>query len=1232
MKHVFLKFLKFILLLLTTYSCATYNINYKKGEANWRADFEKSDTEIEHTFYLIGDAGNANFNESLTHLELLKKELKKASKNSTVLFLGDNIYEKGMPKKEHPNRKRAELRLNAQIAIVEDFKGTTIFIPGNHDYYSNGIKGLKRQQDYINKKLGKDSFLPKNGCPLEKINISDDTILLIVDTQWYLEDWNKNPTMNDDCELKTRDKFFDEFEGLIKKNADKTVLIALHHPMFSNGNHGGQSSFKQQFYPFHTKIPLPIIGTIANVLRKTSGISPQDMNNPFYLELKKRIVTISQKAPKAIFISGHEHNLQYIVKDNKPQIVSGAGSKINPVRTINGSKFSYGGLGYAKVEVYKNGASQVFFYKEAFNKQDLIYSTQIYESDLKKQLTTYPESFPAYKKASIYSEKEVTKSGIFKLFWGNHYRKYYGTQINAKTVVLDTLMGGLTPIRKGGGNQSKSLRLEDKNGREFVMRALRKSATQYIQAVAFKDQYIEGQFDNTYTENLLLDIYTTAHPYTPFVIGDLASAVDILHANPTLYYVPKQKALKHFNNDFGNELYMIEERATSGHDKVASFGYSNEIISTDDLLKKLRKTDNNILDENSYIRARLFDMLIGDWDRHEDQWRWATFEKENKNIYKPVPRDRDQAFSKNDGFILGFLTRAIPALKLMQVYDEDIRSVKWFNLEPYPLDMALLKTSTYKNWESQINFIQKKLTSEIIEKAFKNIPDEVNDETITEIKTKLKGRLQQLDKIGKIYYKHLAKFAVITGTDKDNWFDIERLKNGVTSVKIYNIKNNKKGSKISEKHYLKKETKEIWVYGLDDKDVFNVTGSKKEVIPLRIIGGQNNDEYTIENGKKVTVYDYKTKKNTFTKNNGRTKLTNNYNTNTYNYKKIKYSQNQLIPSVGSNPDDGVKIGVKNIFTVYGFERNPFTQLHSLNAGYYFANKGFDIEYDAEFANIFSNWNFLVESKFTSSNYSINHFGFGNETTNFEDDFGEDYHRVRFSTYAMSPTLKWIGRLGATLKLGATFESNEIEGTQNRFINTLDYTLDNRKNFAGLRVLYNYENYDNRVFPTLGMHFSIATGWKTNIKNIEENHAFLTPSFGINYKLNPKGTIVLASKLKSNIIIGTNFEFYNAANLGGLDGLRGYRNQRFTGNSSFYQNSDLRFTVRNVKTELVPLQLGFFTGFDYGRVWHKNENSNDWKTSYGGGFWLVAADLVNLNITVFNSKDGAYFNLGLGFGF
>ena len=225
-----------------------------------------------------------------------------------------------------------------------------------------------------------------------------------------------------------------------------------------------------------------------------------------------------------------------------------------------------------------------------------------------------------------------------------------------------------------------------------------------------------------------------------------------------------------------------------------------------------------------------------------------------------------------------------------------------------------------------------------------------------------------------------------------------------------------------------------------------------------------------------------------------------------------------------------------------------------------------------------------------------------------------------------------GRLGATFNIGATIESIEVEASANRFINTLNYTLDERKTFAGVKSSYLYENYDHKVFTTLGMLFSLETGWKTNLENNNESHTFITPSFGINYKLVPSGNIVFATKLKGNIIIGNNFEFYNAASIGGLDGLRGYRNQRFTGDKSYYQNSDIRFNIRKVKTELVPLQIGFFTGFDYGRVWLKNEKSNDWKTSYGAGLWLVGADLINLNVSLFNSKDGAYFNLGLGFGF
>ena len=764
------------------------------------------------------------------------------------------------------------------------------------------------------------------------------------------------------------------------------------------------------------------------------------------------------------------------------------------------------------------------------------------------------------------------------------------------------------------------------------MRALRKSATQYLQAVAFKDQYIEGQFDNTYTESLLLDIYTTSHPYAPFTIGKLADAANIFHSNPTLYYIPKQQALKHFNEDFGDELYMIEERASSGHGNLKSFGFSNELISTDDLLKKLRKTDNNFVDEDTYIRARLFDMLIGDWDRHEDQWRWAQFKDGNNKIYKPVPRDRDQAFSKYDGFILGFLTRAIPALKLMQVYDDEMRNVKWFNLEPYPLDKALINKSTYKNWEEQVKYIQQNITDDVIDNAFNEMPNEINDETIVDIKLKLKGRLKNLPKIAKIYYKHLSKYAVVKGNDKDNWFDIERLQDGKTSIKVFNIKNGKKGTQILNNVYNKTETQEIWVYGLDDKDVFKVTGTNNNIIPLRIIGGQNNDEYVIESGKRVSIYDFKSKKNTFKTNKGKQKLFNNYEANSYNYKKLKYSQNQFIPSIGSNPDHGFEIGINNIYTVYGFERNPFSQQHTLNAAYFFSNKGFDISYNAEFANIFNKWNFLLETRYTSPNYSINYYGFGNETINNENNFDEDYHRVRLSIYAASPSIKWQGRMGANFKIGGLIESIEVEKTENRFINSIPYILDKRKTYVGGKTSYSYENYDNKALPTLGMSVSLEAGWKTITDNTNENHIFITPSFSLNHKLVPNGKIVLATKFKGNIIIGDNFEFYNAASIGGIDGLRGYRNQRFSGNRSFYQNTDIRFNLRKVKTELLPLQIGIFGGFDYGRVWLDNENSSDWKTSYGGGFWLVGAEMINLNLSVFRSKDGTYAKFGLGFGF
>ena len=158
---------------------------------------------------------------------------------------------------------------------------------------------------------------------------------------------------------------------------------------------------------------------------------------------------------------------------------------------------------------------------------------------------------------------------------------------------------------------------------------------------------------------------------------------------------------------------------------------------------------------------------------------------------------------------------------------------------------------------------------------------------------------------------------------------------------------------------------------MDDDDVFEVNG-KNSKIKVRIIGGQNNDTYRIPDGGRIYVYDHKSKKNDISKaKKARIRIRDDYESNVYDFKKLKNNINQLIPSIGSNPDDGFKIGFTNTYTAYGFERNPFTVQHTFSAMYYFATSGYDIDYKGEFANVFGNLNLGLDIAFNSPNYAIN---------------------------------------------------------------------------------------------------------------------------------------------------------------------------------------------------------------------------------------------------------------------
>lgn len=1223
---------KYILPLLLFQSCATHTIQTGKNIAHPVRPETTETGDIAHTLFLVGDAGNADEESGKQTLLSLNGQLQKADKNTTLLFLGDNIYPYGFPDSQDvAAQELAKLKLDNQLKLSGSFAGKTVFIPGNHDWYS-GVKGLERQEkyvaDYLNDKKG---FLPRKGCPIDNLKINDQVTVIAVDSEWYLENWDEHPTINDNCNIKTREDFFEELESLLNKHQDKTVVLAIHHPLMSNGSHGGQFSLRKELYPLEKDIPLPFVGSLINLIRKTSGISPQDIQNKQYTALTKRIKALIQGQDNVLVVSGHDHNLQYIENDNIKQIISGAGSKNEAARAIFPNDFSYGGNGFAKLDFHKNGSAVLTF----FDKQNtVLYQQNIITPKPEAKTAAYPATFPPFTKAAIYSEKMTSKSGFYSFLWGKHYREYYSLPITASNATLDTLYGGLTPMRAGGGHQSKSLRLKDKDGKEFVMRALKKSASRFLQAVAFKDQFVQNDFEDTFAETFLLDFYTSSHPYIPFMVGNLARPVGVSYTNPKLFYIPKQQSLGRFNDNFGDELYMVEERPSDGHTDLESFGKSDAIVSTDDVLKNLKKDEKYKINEKEYIKARLFDMLIGDWDRHSDQWRWAENKEGNSVVYRPIPRDRDQAFGKYDGAVLSPLMR-IPALRHMQGYSEDIRSVKWFNMEPYPMDLAFVVNATEKDWIEQARYISAHLTDQDIDTAFSNLPQEVQDAAIDEIKQKLKVRRTHLEKYASEYYKVLHKTVLVVGTDKKDKFLIDRSKDGEITIITSRMK--KDGEEVTNtKTYTPDETKEIWVYGLDDDDIFEVKGSGKSAIKLRLLGGQNHDTYQIENGKKVIVYDFKSKENTYTVDKKTRKfLTDDYEINTYDYKKPKYSAFNSLPTIGYNPDDGLKLGMVGSYTVNGFNRAPFSSMHGFKANYYFATHGFELTYNAVVTKVIRDWQFELEARFTSPNFAINHFGYGNETVNNDEALGMDYNRVRIQSYKAAPALRKIGRNGSDIKIEATFENIEVEDTQNRYINipgVINPKVFENLQFGGLNVSYSFENYDNPSNPAMGMGFSVLGSWKMNLSETNRNFPSIESKINFNHKIDTKGKLVLATILKGKFLLNNNYEFYQGATIGGDHDIRGFRNERFLGKQAFYQSSDLRLSVGKIRKSIIPMTYGIIGGFDYGRVWLDGQNSDKWHNSYGGGIWINGLNVITARVTYFRSNEDGRIAFGLGFGF
>jgi hypothetical protein len=105
-------------------------------------------------------------------------------------------------------------------------------------------------------------------------------------------------------------------------------------------------------------------------------------------------------------------------------------------------------------------------------------------------------------------------------------------------------------------------------------------------------------------------------------------------------------------------------RPTDPKPNLPSFGKSDNVTRSYNFFRKLYKDHDNRVDALALARARAFDMLVADFGKHEDNWKWADYREGEGTVYRPIPCDRDQAFTKWNGLLTHLANRewAVPSI------------------------------------------------------------------------------------------------------------------------------------------------------------------------------------------------------------------------------------------------------------------------------------------------------------------------------------------------------------------------------------------------------------------------------------------------------------------------------------------------------------------------------------------------------------------------------------------
>ena len=1235
--------------------CATTN---EFTAPRYRGDAMEAlpDGVVAFRVFLTGNTGDvATGSEAV--LTALGADARAAGQASAVVFLG-NETAAGIP--EGAGAEAAARPVEALGRALAGYPGRVVAIPGDRDW-AQGEAGVKRLEGALYQALGDSVLTPGDqaGGPRD-IKLAPGLRLLAIDTAWWLRDPDQQPDGHYDGEnVRTPADVATYLEQTISDRDDDRLIVVGHHPVVSNGPYAGQRTVGQA---------LATLG-IAPLVGQTVGTSGESLASERYRVMRDVLDGLFRRQDRLVYASAHDRSLQAfdVVRSETSRqtyLVSGTGGgRATAAVAGRGAASIVPKPGYQRLTYYadgslwaetvevdvRTGASRVAFRHEISDSNNELVDPDIPE--------TTASELPRGLGGTVVVPTDVNfttgpfrNSGFQRTVWGAGYRDVWATPVAMPVLDLGAEAGGLVPLYQSGGNQTTGLRLQGADGREYGLRLVEKGGTGQI-----PEELRDGV-----AGSVVLDLRSAQTPFGALVAYPLSRAAGVLIARPRLVYVPDDPRLGRYRERFAGRAALLEVRADNDMRGVEGFDGVSDVISGGKLLEELRGDQDHRVDQRAFLRARMIDMMVADWDRHEDQWRWAAYEPGDLDptltgdaatrgkVYRPVAKDHDFAFYGIGGIAPFFLRNFVD--ERLQSFGEDFGSVRGLTDNGFQQDRRFFNTLTRADMEDVARGLQADLSDADIDAAVRVLPPEIYAQVGVSWTAGLRARRDKLVELADDLYDLHRHIVDVIGSDEREHFTATREADGRLSVVVRSAKDGHEDDVLYSRTFLPDETDEVRFYGFGGRDLFEIVGDGPQTISVRVIGGGGGDRLEAPAGD-VAVYD--TEDGLEIGAHGRQvedRRTDDAGVNRYDSYEAVLRRTTAFPLVAYNPTDGIVVGAQVTKQIPGFRIHPIAATHTVGATVAPTSGGLAAFYTGRMQEAIGTVDLDVDALAATPRFVRNFYGLGNGTAELNDD------RERVDIARIQLDAGFGNDVGQGLRFvaGPSLRYADVSRKDTTLITPVDVLAQTQPDIydpqfhAGAFARLSLSTAYGGAVPVQGVRLAATGAYRAGVTGAAKGYG------SVGGEASAYVPILYAQKLTLALRAGADhrfgdFPFFDAATIGGPQSVRGYRRDRFSGRTAAYAGAELRTNLFRLNTYALPLTVGALAFTDAGRVWIDGDlaqycppgqicgsagilDSSTIHVGYGGGLFFNALDRAVLTFTVGHSSDSTLITFGTGFAF